>query len=98
MLRRRKRTAQPYYWNSNPKVVVLGERGVGKSFLVTHFSEGHFIETGYDPTIEGSYRRQYVVDDETVVPDVLDIQNQQEYVAMADQWTRDSNCVMLVFR
>jgi len=53
------------------KVTVVGEEGVGKSALVIQLVQSHFVEE-FDPTIENSYRKQLIVDDEAVVLDILD--------------------------
>ena len=45
----------------------------------------------YDPTIEDSYRKQVVVDDETCLLDILDTAGQEEYSAMRsihEDWSR----------
>jgi small GTP-binding protein len=54
---------------------------VGKSALTIQFIQSHF-EDEYDPTIEDSYRKQCVIDDETCLLDVLDTAGQEEYSAM----------------
>ncbi|KAI3476636.1 hypothetical protein L1887_61803 [Cichorium endivia] len=45
------------------KLVVLGDGGVGKTALTIQLCLNHFVET-YDPTIEDSYRKQTVIDDQ----------------------------------
>ncbi|CAG8501370.1 817_t:CDS:2 [Diversispora eburnea] len=53
------------------KLVVVGGGGVGKSALTIQFIQAHFVDE-YDPTIEDSYRKQCVIDDEVALLDVLD--------------------------
>ncbi|CAG8434764.1 2236_t:CDS:2 [Funneliformis mosseae] len=53
------------------KLVVLGDGGVGKTALT--------IQT-YDPTIEDSYRKQVVIDDQPCVLEVLDTAGQGSYL------------------
>jgi small GTP-binding protein len=60
------------------KLVVVGGGGVGKSALTIQFIQGHFVDD-YDPTIEDSYRKQCVIDDEVALLDVLDTAGQEEY-------------------
>lgn len=48
--------------------MVVGSGGVGKSALTIQFIQSHFVEE-YDPTIEDSYRKQAVIDDEVAVFD-----------------------------
>lgn len=50
------------------KLVVVGGGGVGKSALTIQFIQSHFVEE-YDPTIEDSYRKQCVIDEEVAVLD-----------------------------
>ncbi|KAJ9063528.1 RAS2 protein [Entomophthora muscae] len=64
------------------KIVVLGDGGVGKT---------------YDPTIEDSYRKQIVLDDEACIFEVLDTAGQEEYTALRDQWIRDGEGFVLVY-
>lgn len=47
----------------------------------------HFIEN-YDPTIEDSYRKNAVIDDEPCLIEILDTAGQEEYTALRDQWIR----------
>lgn len=60
------------------KLVVVGGGGVGKSALTIQFIQGNYIQE-YDPTIEDSYRKQTVIDDEVALLDVLDTAGQEEY-------------------
>ncbi|KAH8655529.1 ras-2 protein [Xylariales sp. PMI_506] len=78
------------------KVVVLGDGGVGKTALTVQICLQHFVES-YDPTIEDSYRRQVVVDDEACMIEILDTAGQEEYTALRDQWIRDGEGVLLVY-
>ncbi|CAO3589673.1 unnamed protein product [Absidia cylindrospora] len=57
------------------KLVVLGDGGVGKTALTIQLCLNHFVET-YDPTIEDSYRKQVVIDDQPCVLEVLDTAGQ----------------------
>jgi len=78
------------------KLVVLGDGGVGKTALTIQLCLNHFVET-YDPTIEDSYRKQVVIDDQTCVLEVLDTAGQEEYTALRDQWIRDGEGFLLVY-
>ncbi|KAI8335658.1 ras-like protein 3 [Choanephora cucurbitarum] len=60
------------------KIVIVGGGGVGKSALTIQFIQSHFVDE-YDPTIEDSYRKQCVIDEETALLDVLDTAGQEEY-------------------
>ncbi|KAI8384857.1 small GTPase superfamily [Radiomyces spectabilis] len=76
------------------KVVVLGDGGVGKTALTIQVSHR---STTYDPTIEDSYRKQVVIDDQPCVLEVLDTAGQEEYTALRDQWIRDGEGFLLVY-
>ncbi|RIA96963.1 ras family-domain-containing protein [Glomus cerebriforme] len=76
------------------KIVVLGDHGVGKCALTIQLCLNHFT---YDPTIEDSYRKQVVIDDQPCVLEVLDTTGQEEYTALRDQWIRDGEGFLLVY-
>ncbi|XP_021345848.1 GTPase HRas [Mizuhopecten yessoensis] len=78
------------------KLVVVGAGGVGKSALTIQLIQNHFVEE-YDPTIEDSYRKQVVIDDETCLLDILDTAGQEEYSAMRDQYMRTGEGFLCVF-
>ncbi len=78
------------------KIVVVGTGGVGKSALTIQLISNHFIDD-YDPTIEDSYRKQTVIDNETCLMDILDTAGQEEYSAMRDQYMRTGQGFMLVY-
>jgi GTPase KRas protein len=56
---------------------VLGDGGVGKTALTIQLCSNHFVEE-YDPTIEDSYRKQVVIDDEASLLEILDTAGQEE--------------------
>ena len=78
------------------KLVVLGAGAVGKSCMTVQLVSHHFVDF-YDPTIEDSYRKQTVIDNETVLLDILDTAGQDEYSAMRDQYMRTGQGFILVF-
>jgi GTPase KRas protein len=78
------------------KLVVLGDGGVGKTSLAIQLCLNHFVET-YDPSIEDSYRKQVVIDDQPCVIEILDTAGQEEYTALRDQWIRDGEGFLLVY-
>jgi GTPase KRas len=75
---------------------VLGDGGVGKTALTIQLCLNHFVET-YDPTIEDSYRKQTVIDDQPCMLEVLDTAGQEEYTALRDQWIREGEGFLLVY-
>ncbi|KAG2227360.1 hypothetical protein INT45_004315 [Circinella minor] len=78
------------------KLVIVGGGGVGKSALTIQFIQSHFVDE-YDPTIEDSYRKQCVIDNETALLDVLDTAGQEEYCAMREQYMRNGEGFILVY-
>ncbi|CAJ0830654.1 9680_t:CDS:2, partial [Entrophospora sp. SA101] len=51
----------------------------------------------HDQRIEGSYRKQVVIDDQPCVLHVLDTSGQEEYTALWDQWIRDGEGFLLIY-
>ncbi|EXJ77893.1 Ras family, other [Capronia epimyces CBS 606.96] len=79
------------------KLVVLGDGGVGKTALtIQQLCLNHFVES-YDPTIEDSYRKQVMIDQQACMLEVLDTAGQEEYTALRDQWIRDGEGFILVY-
>jgi len=78
------------------KLVVLGGGGVGKSALTIRLVTDNFLDE-YDPTIEDSYRKQVMIDDESALLDILDTAGQEEFSSMQDQWMRDGKGFLLVY-
>lgn len=78
------------------KLVVVGGGGVGKSALTIQFIQSHFVEE-YDPTIEDSYRKQCVIDDDVAVLDILDTAGQEEFSAMREQYMHTGEGFLLVY-
>ena len=60
------------------KLVIIGGKDAGKSQLSIQFVQSRFVDE-YDPTIEDSYRKQVVIDDEVALLDILDTTGQEEY-------------------
>jgi len=77
-------------------LVLVGGGGVGKSALSIQYISNTFVEE-YDPTIEDSYRKQAIVEDQSCMIDILDTAGQEEYSALRDQWMRDREGFIIVF-
>lgn len=76
-------------------VVVLGAAGVGKTALTVGFVTGHFQED-WEVTVDDSYRKQFAVDGETCLLDILDTAD-QEHSALKDQYLRRAEGFMIVY-
>ena len=76
--------------------MVLGGGGVGKSALTIRFVTDSFLDT-YDPTIEDSYRKNALIDNEVALLDILDTAGQEEFSSMQDEWMRNGHGFMLVY-
>jgi GTPase KRas protein len=64
--------------------------------LTIQFIQSQFVDE-YDPTIEDSYRKQCVIDNESALLDVLDTAGQEEYSAMREQYMRSGEGFILVY-
>lgn len=62
----------------------LGAAAIGKSALVIKGVQDHF-SPGYDPTIEDSYRKEFLVDDQKVLCDILDTTGDETHAEMRPQ-------------
>lgn len=51
----------------------------------------------YDPTIEDSYRKQVVIDEQTCLLEILDTAGQEEFTALRDQWIRECEGFVIVY-
>ncbi|EGG23224.1 Ras GTPase [Cavenderia fasciculata] len=78
------------------KISVLGDGGGGKTSITIQLCSNHFVEY-YDPTIEDSYRKQVVIDEEACILDILDTAGQEELTAMRDQWIRSCEGFIIVY-
>jgi len=78
------------------KLIVVGGGGVGKSALTIQFIQSYFVDE-YDPTIEDSYRKQCVIDEEVALLDILDTAGQDEYSAMRETYMLTGEGFLLVY-
>ncbi|GAA5822280.1 hypothetical protein JCM10212_004282 [Sporobolomyces blumeae] len=90
------------------KLVVLGDGGVGKTALTIRLCLNHFIGPSsfpflsrgpltYDPTIEDSYRKHAVIDDEPYLLEILDTAGQEDYTSLRSQWIREGDGFLVVY-
>jgi len=78
------------------KISVLGGGAVGKTSVTVQYVHKKFDDE-YDPTIEDSYHKQLVVDNASILLDILDTAGQEEYTSMRDQYMRSGNGFLLVY-
>ena len=78
------------------KLCVMGDGGTGKTASTIQFVANHFVEM-YDPTIEDSYKRNIVVDEQQFLVDILDTAGQDDFSPLRDSWIRDSQGFLLVY-
>ena len=64
--------------------------------MIIQLIQNHF-EEDYHPTIEDSYRKQVLIDEETCLLEILDTGCQKGYSAMMDQYMRTGEGFLIVF-
>eukprot|EP01119_Soliformovum_irregulare_P009197 TRINITY_DN2238_c0_g1_i3.p1 TRINITY_DN2238_c0_g1~~TRINITY_DN2238_c0_g1_i3.p1 ORF type:complete len:201 (-),score=46.99 TRINITY_DN2238_c0_g1_i3:22-594(-) len=77
-------------------VMFYGSSGVGCTTIAVQFTSGFFLEE-YDPTIESSYRRQYLSNDRVYLVDILDVAGEEEYTAQAEASVRKQQNFIIVY-
>ncbi|KAJ5070135.1 ras-like protein [Anaeramoeba ignava] len=77
-------------------MAVVGGGGVGKSCLTIRFLRDMFIER-YDPTIEESYRKDAIIDQQAATLEILDTAGQEEYTSIRDRYLRRQDGFVCVF-
>eukprot|EP01091_Cochliopodium_minus_P019605 TRINITY_DN8290_c2_g1_i1.p1 TRINITY_DN8290_c2_g1~~TRINITY_DN8290_c2_g1_i1.p1 ORF type:complete len:198 (+),score=45.72 TRINITY_DN8290_c2_g1_i1:36-629(+) len=82
--------------NTEFKIVLLGEGGVGKTCLMNRYISGFYLEE-YDPTCEISCRKREELDEKVYGIDVLDTHGQEDYSALRDQFIRSGDMAVVVF-
>ncbi|KAF8987047.1 ras family-domain-containing protein [Cyathus striatus] len=78
------------------KLVVVGDGAVGKSCLTIRFMQGRFVDE-YDPTIEDSYQKQCMIDNQIALLDVLDTAGQEGYELLREQYMRSGEGFLLIY-
>ena len=77
-------------------IVVLGDGGVGKTFITFQITANTFVEE-YDPTIEDIYRKQITVDGVACLLEILDTAGREEFTAMRDESIRKAAGFVIVY-
>jgi len=81
---------------SKINIVLLGDGSVGKTAICYKFVNNEFIKR-YDPTIEDSFRKEYVVDDEAYLLEIIDTAGTDQFTQARDMFIRVGNGFMLVY-
>jgi len=74
----------------------MGEGAVGKSALAIQFLRSRFIDE-YDPTIEDSYKKVCVIDNEVGELHILDTAGQEAFNAMRESYMRQGEGFLFVY-
>lgn len=78
------------------KLVILGEEGVGKSATVIQLVQNHFV-VDYDPTIENSYRKQLLVDEEYGLVEILDTAGEEQHAYLRRSYVMNNDVVLFMY-
>eukprot|EP01097_Dermamoeba_algensis_P006068 TRINITY_DN3826_c0_g1_i1.p1 TRINITY_DN3826_c0_g1~~TRINITY_DN3826_c0_g1_i1.p1 ORF type:complete len:209 (-),score=62.59 TRINITY_DN3826_c0_g1_i1:147-773(-) len=78
------------------RLVLVGSGGVGKSAFAVRFLEGRFIES-YNPTIEDSHSKEWTVDGQPHLLELLDTAGQEEYSALRDHLMKTGQGFLLLY-
>ena len=79
------------------KVVVLGDASVGKTSLLTRYTEGKHIN-GTKPTIGADFKKKEVqINDSTVSVQIWDTAGQERYQSIGHAFYRGADCCIICF-
>jgi len=78
------------------RLVVVGAGAVGKSCLTLKYVQKVFVDV-YNPTVEDSYRKQELIDDEPAILDILDTAGQEEYSSVRDHYMKTGQGFVCVY-
>mmetsp|Transcript_1592 Transcript_1592/g.1967 ORF Transcript_1592/g.1967 Transcript_1592/m.1967 type:complete len:202 (+) Transcript_1592:110-715(+) len=80
-----------------PKVVVLGQTGVGKTSMIHRYTKGHFNENA-QTTIGGAYCKKDVsINGWNVSLQIWDTAGQERFRSMAPMYYRNAKAAILVY-
>jgi len=78
------------------KIVVLGHAGSGKSCVTIRFIANRFLEE-HEPTIQDTYRKNMVFQDQPTVLDIFDTAGTEDFALVRDQMIRKAEGFLFVF-
>jgi len=83
--------------HSEPRVVVLGAGGIGKSCLSIRFIKGTY-EENYDPTIEEAYEKVIAINGQPTRMQVVDTAGTEQFIAViSDMYLKPNSAYILAF-
>jgi small GTP-binding protein len=82
---------------SVPRLVVLGDGGVGKTCIIIRFVRDMFFE-GYTPTLEAHYNADIKLENGESLPiEITDTAGQEDFVALRDLCMREGDVFLVVY-
>eukprot|EP01120_Amphizonella_sp_Union-15-10_P013419 TRINITY_DN6219_c0_g2_i2.p1 TRINITY_DN6219_c0_g2~~TRINITY_DN6219_c0_g2_i2.p1 ORF type:complete len:339 (-),score=52.94 TRINITY_DN6219_c0_g2_i2:100-1116(-) len=78
------------------RLVVVGDSGVGKSPLIVRLIQNHFKQD-YDPTIGDVYQKQFAIDGEPYILEIMDTSGVYELRANTDYYIRQGQGFVIVY-
>jgi small GTP-binding protein len=82
---------------SNPRLVVLGDGGVGKTCIIIRFVRDMFFE-GYTPTLEAHYEATIKLANGDSLPiAITDTAGQEDFVSLRDLCMKEGDLFLVVY-
>lgn len=78
------------------KILLCGDVNVGKSSLIIQYLQNHFVEH-YDPTIDDSYRKQLIIDQQLLDLEIYDLSGNYSYQYNKDSLIDTSDGFIIVY-
>lgn len=80
-----------------PKLVVVGDGGVGKTSIIVRYVKDTFTQ-GYEPTLEDNYSTKIKVDDNhDLEVEIADTAGQEDYSALRDKYMQTGDMFFVVY-
>jgi small GTP-binding protein len=82
---------------TTPRLVVLGDGGVGKTCIIIRFVRDMFFE-GYTPTLEAHYKADIkLANGDTLPIEITDTAGQEDFVALRDLCMKEGDVFLVVY-
>lgn len=80
-----------------PKLVIVGDGGVGKTSIITRYIKDKFTQ-GYEPTLEDNYTTKIKISDtETLEVEIADTAGQEDYKPLRDKYMVEGELFFVVY-